>query len=153
MAKLDRITHQFVERPPSPLEDGVLYVSIEFGTVIHKCCCGCGDKVVTPLTPVDWAVVYDGQSVSLHPSIGRWDAPCRSHYWIRNDHVLWSDQWSKGRVDSLRQRETELRDQHFGIGQDHPLEAGGSAKTKQGPRKRGWLGWVGSLYRRQRHRP
>jgi hypothetical protein len=153
MARLDRITHRFVDRPPSPLEEGVVYVSIEFRTVIHKCCCGCGDKVVTPLTPVDWALVYDGQSVSLYPSIGRWDAPCRSHYWVRNDRVVWSDPWSKGRVDSLKQRETGLRDQYFGAGQDRGPEAGGSAEAEPGPRRRGWFGWVGSLYRRLRRRP
>ena len=91
-----------VERVPSPLEDGVIYVSIAFGTVIHRCCCGCGDKVVTPLAPVDWAVTYDGQSISLYPSIGRWDAPCRSHYWIRDNSVMWAEDWSQSRIDANR---------------------------------------------------
>ena len=115
MAKLLRITHRFVEHIPTPLEDGVVYVSIGFGTVIHKCCCGCGDKVVTPLTPVDWSVVYDGQTISLLPSVGRWDAPCRSHYWIRKDRVIWSNNWSKSKVDALKRHEAELRDGFFGL--------------------------------------
>jgi hypothetical protein len=113
MPKLKQVSHRFVERVPTPLEDGVLYVSIEFGTVIHKCCCGCGDKVVTPLTPVDWAVAYNGQSISLYPSIGRWDATCRSHYWIRNNRVHWSQQWSRRKVNALKRREAELRDDYF----------------------------------------
>lgn len=152
MAKLHEVIHRFVEHVPSPLEDGVVYVSIGFGTVIHKCCCGCGDKVVTPLTPVDWAVTYDGQSISLYPSIGRWDASCRSHYWIRSNRVLWSDQWSTGKVDTLKQRETGLRDHYFSLGQEIPHQEGGSDKPEKEPSRCGWFGWIGFFCRRWRHR-
>ena len=141
MAKLHQITHRFVERVPSPLEDGVVYVSIEFGTVIHKCCCGCGDKVVTPLTPGDWAVTYDGQSISLHPSIGRWSASCRSHYWIRNNRVIWSTEWSKDKGNALTRREAGLRDDYLGSSQDRPRREGGD-KPDQGPERHGWLRWL-----------
>ncbi len=138
MSKLHQVTHRFVTHVPSPLEDGVVYVSIEFGTVIHKCCCGCGDKVVTPLTPVDWTLIYDGQSISLQPSIGRWDAPCRSHYWIRNNRVMWSTQWSRDKVEALNRHEAGLRDDYFGLGHDRPREGGGD-KPDQVPVRRGWL--------------
>ena len=141
MAKMHRVTHRFVERVPSPLEDGIVYVSIGFGTVIHKCCCGCGDKVVTPLTPVDWAVTYDGQSISLNPSIGRHDAPCRSHYWIRNNRVMWSDEWSKSKVDSLKRHEADLRDGYFAFDHDRRRQAGGD-KSDQRPEPRQWFGWM-----------
>ena len=106
MGKLNRITHRFVQRVPSPLEDGVVYVSIEFGTVIHKCCCGCGDKVVTPLTPTDWTLIYDGQSISLKPSIGRWSATCRSHYWIERNHVRWEPSWPQEPAREAKPRES-----------------------------------------------
>ena len=139
MAKLHRVTHRFVDRVPSPLDDGVVYVSIGFGTVVHKCCCGCGDKVVTPLTPVDWAVIYNGQSISLHPSIGRWDAPCRSHYWIRNDRVIWSDNWSKGKVDTLKKRELGVRDDYFGLNRNASGPEGGSERDHDAG-QRGWVG-------------
>jgi hypothetical protein len=109
MAKLHHVTHRFVERVPSPLEDGVIYVSIPFGTVIHKCCCGCGDKVVTPLTPVDWSVIFDGQSVSLYPSIGRWDATCRSHYWIDHNRVIWAENWSRAQIQAGKAAEARTR--------------------------------------------
>ena len=114
MPKLHQVTHRFVERVPSPLEDGVVYVSIAFGTVIHKCCCGCGDKVVTPLTPVDWAVVYDGQSISLYPSIGRWDAPCQSHYWIDHNMVIWAGKWSPAQIEAGRAAEARARAAYYG---------------------------------------
>jgi hypothetical protein len=145
MTILHQVTHRFVERVPSPLEDGVIYVSIGFGTVIHKCCCGCGDKVVTPLSPVDWAVTYDGQSISLYPSIGRWDAPCQSHYWIKHDRVLWADKWSKGEADALKQHEIGLRDQYFGSSQDYPPQESGEANVAQDPAQRNWVGWIGSM--------
>jgi hypothetical protein len=46
--------HKFVEFIPDELDTGVLYISTTYATVVHKCCCGCGNEVVTPLTPNDW---------------------------------------------------------------------------------------------------
>jgi Family of unknown function (DUF6527) len=71
---------QFVEFMPKLLDDGVLYVSMTYATASHRCFCGCGMKVVTPLSPTDWRLTFDGDSLSLHPSIGNWSYPCRSHY-------------------------------------------------------------------------
>ncbi|WP_318271273.1 hypothetical protein [Sphingobacterium cellulitidis] len=45
------LQHKFVEFMPEKVEEGVLYVSIEYCTAIHKCVCGCGHEVVTPLSP------------------------------------------------------------------------------------------------------
>ena len=49
-----RLRHKFVDYIPQQLDDGVLYVSIGFGTVVHRCACGCGEEVVTPLGPAEW---------------------------------------------------------------------------------------------------
>jgi hypothetical protein len=150
MAKLHQVTHRFVDRVPSPLEDGVLYVSVEFGTVIHKCCCGCGDKVVTPLTPVDWAVIYDGQSISLRPSIGRWDAPCQSHYWIDRNKVIWAGKWSPGQIKAGKAAEARARAAYYG-GEptiaDPPLALPALSPTATQspgtpPRERFWRHWL-----------
>lgn len=81
--------HEFVEHIPAQLEDDVLYVSIPFATAVHLCACGCRAEVVTPLAPKGWMLIFDGASVSLHPSIGSFSLPCRSHYWIRRDVVRW----------------------------------------------------------------
>lgn len=97
-----KLTHRFVASVPDQLEDGVIYVSIEFATVIHKCCCGCGKEVVTPLSPTDWRLVFDGQTISLYPSIGNWSFPCQSHYWIRNSGVEWAPKWSKKQIEAAR---------------------------------------------------
>ena len=88
------LTHKFVEYIPDKLEDRTVYVSMRFATAVHKCCCGCGHEVVTPLSPSGWQLSYDGESISLWPSIGNWNFPCKSHYWIKNDSVKWARKWS-----------------------------------------------------------
>ena len=65
-----RLRNEFVDHIPEQLDDGVLYVSMRFGTVVHRCACGCGEVVVTPLGPVEWRLTYDGRTISLEPSIG-----------------------------------------------------------------------------------
>jgi hypothetical protein len=90
------VEHRFVETAPDNLDDGVVYVSIPYATALHRCACGCGTEVVTPLSPGGWTLIFDGRSVSLHPSIGNWNFPCRSHYWIRHGRI----QWAKSRIGS-----------------------------------------------------
>lgn len=95
MKPTPRFSPVFVRNIPDLIEDGVLYVSIEYGTALHRCACGCGFEVVTPFSPSDWELSFDGCSVSLNPSIGNWSFPCRSHYWIARNEVLWSHQLSE----------------------------------------------------------
>lgn len=89
MRKRRTIKHEFVTTLPHPLRDGVLYISIPYDTCIHKCFCGCGAKVVTPLGPDYWAITYDGETVSLWPSVGSRSLACRSHYIVRGSRILW----------------------------------------------------------------
>jgi hypothetical protein len=96
------VKHRFVQFVPDLLEEGVIYVSVEYATAVHKCCCGCGKEVVTPLAPTDWQLTFDGQSISLYPSIGNWSFPCRSHYWIERNRVRSAPQWSKREIASGR---------------------------------------------------
>jgi len=105
MTRLNILRHEFVEFIPKVLPDGVIYISIPYVTVIHNCCCGCGVRVVTPLSPVEWTLSFDGRSVSLSPSIGNWSFPCRSHYWIRNNRVIWADEWSDEEIDAVKERD------------------------------------------------
>ena len=79
--------HKFVEFIPDVIEEGVLYISIEYCTAIHKCVCGCGNEVVTPLSPTDWELTFNGKTVSLDPSIGNWSFKCQSHYWIAKNSI------------------------------------------------------------------
>lgn len=89
---------EFVELIPENLQDGVVYVSLKYNIVAHKCCCGCGEEVVTPLSPTDWKLTYNGESISLHPSIGNWNFNCKSHYWIKNNQIKWADRWTEEEI-------------------------------------------------------
>ncbi|MFP5040444.1 DUF6527 family protein [Parasediminibacterium sp. JCM 36343] len=82
------LQHKFVEYIPDILEEGIIYITIEYRTAVHKCICGCGNKVVTPITPKDWKLIFDGKSISLYPSIGNWDFKCKSHYYITNNKIV-----------------------------------------------------------------
>lgn len=103
MTRTDRYEHCFVESAPRELEHGVLYVSVRFATALHRCACGCGSRIVTPFSPTDWKMTFDGESISLHPSIGNWSLPCRSHYFIRRNQVQWAGDWTEKQVRSNRQ--------------------------------------------------
>jgi hypothetical protein len=108
------LTHKFVEFIPRELEANTIYVSIPYATAIHNCCCGCGNRVVTPLSPADWKLIFDGRTISLEPSIGNWRYPCRSHYWIRNNRVVWSDDWSDEEIAAGRKRDDRATSAYYG---------------------------------------
>lgn len=113
MKQKKTLAHEFVEFIPDAVEEGKLYVSIEYATVVHKCCCGCGKEVVTPLSPTDWKLIFDGKTISLHPSIGNWSFPCRSHYWIRNNRVQWAEQLSQKEIEAGRSYDRSAKRKYF----------------------------------------
>lgn len=109
-----QLKHEFVEYIPDKLKDGTVYVSVAFGTVAHKCCCGCGNEVITPLSPTDWKLIFDGQSISLYPSIGNWNFACQSHYWIECNMVKWAPQWSQEKIKAGRSHDVFTKERYFG---------------------------------------
>lgn len=108
-----KLQHKFVELMPPELEEGVIYVSLEFGTVVHRCVCGCGNKVVTPLSPSGWQVTFDGDTISLHPSIGNWAFDCKTHYWIINNVVKHAQKWNNGEIQRVRKKDSKAVEKHF----------------------------------------
>lgn len=109
------MNHKFVEIIPEDIEENTIYISILYATAIHKCCCGCNEEVVTPITPNDWTLSYNGEGISLSPSIGNWSFNCRSHYWIKNNQIIWASDWSKeqvilGRKNDLLRKEIYYKD-------------------------------------------
>lgn len=113
MNRRKRFMHQFVEYLPDTLEDGIVYVSIKFSTVAHRCFCGCGEEVVTPLSPTDWRLTFDGESISLDPSIGNWSLACRSHYWLTDNQVHWAAAWTKQQIERGRYLDRFQKREHF----------------------------------------
>lgn len=105
--------HKFVDKIPDIIEDKVIYVSMKYETVIHKCACGCGKEVVTPLSPADWSLKFDGETISLEPSIGNWSLDCKSHYWVTNNKVKWSSKWSTDEIEKVKVSDLEAKRDHF----------------------------------------
>ena len=93
---------KLVDQVPASLEAGKLYVSLMYRTSTHLCGCGCGTKVVLRLSPRHWCVILNGETVSMYPSVGNWQLPCRSHYWIRDGRIIQAGWWSDAKV--LRER-------------------------------------------------
>jgi hypothetical protein len=92
------LQHKFVELIPELLEGGILYISLTYCTAIHKCVCGCNNEVVTPFSPTDWKMMFDGETISLFPSIGNWNFECKSHYWIRESKIIFARMWSSQEI-------------------------------------------------------
>ncbi|MDX3807693.1 DUF6527 family protein [Bosea thiooxidans] len=108
------LEHRFVDNFPQQLEPGVLYVSLEYGSAAHSCCCGCGEEVVTPLTPTDWNITYNGETITLHPSVGSWTLPCRSHYVIQRGRVIEAPSWTDAQIATERRRDRRAKASYFG---------------------------------------
>ena len=113
MKKNISLEHEFVEFIPSELANNKLYISIPFATAAHKCCCGCGQEVITPLSPTDWVLIFDGQTVSLNPSIGNWSFSCKSHYWVKANRIYWAESWSKEQIERGRSSDRERKEKQY----------------------------------------
>ena len=122
MTTLSSIIVQDVELMPAALAPGVLYVSARFRTAAHLCACGCGTKVVTPLKAGGWSLTKtrDGM-VSLDPSIGNFNLPCQSHYWIRAGNIVWARPWTQEQIVAGRAHDHALRQAHLAQHQLHWL--------------------------------
>jgi len=86
----------FVEVLPDfdTIKTGELWITCKYRTVNLRCPCGCGDLTVLSLHPTRWHVHFDGKSVSLGGLTGGsvWaNSGCGSHYFIRNNVVIWAD--------------------------------------------------------------
>lgn len=113
MPKLNRIELARVQYIPKNPDAGVLYVAEEFGAAVHLCACGCGSKVSTPLTPTEWTLTVTPAGASLNPSVGNWQLPCRSHYWVREGTIIWAGDWTPAQVAAGRQAEEARRRSHY----------------------------------------
>lgn len=131
MTRTAALTPEFIELAPPELQDGVLYVSMLYSTAIHRCCCGCGQKVVTPLSPTDWQLFFDGDSVSLTPSIGNWSFKCQSHYWIKKNQVHWAPLWTRKQIEAGRAKDRAAKAQQ---GKVHA--SGGAAAAPPAPARK-----------------
>lgn len=103
--KQTKLIPEYVDYIPEQLGDGHLYICEQYKTVAHKCCCGCGEEVITPLSAAEWSIRKEGNTVTLHPSIGNWSFKCQSHYWIRKNQVIWAKVMSQQEIKRVRARD------------------------------------------------
>jgi hypothetical protein len=104
---------RYVDFIPKELEDGVLYISQRFQTASHRCACGCCAKIVTPFRNAEYSLVVNGDRVSLSPSIGNWNHPCQSRYWVKDNAVMWTGAMSKEHILAGRAQDDAFREAYF----------------------------------------
>jgi hypothetical protein len=110
---MDTIKLLHVHYLPRELETEILYVSEEYGVAGHLCACGCGNKIITPLAPTEWSFTEHNGKPSLDPSIGNWQLPCRSHYWITRGKIVWARQWTEKQIKAGRESEDKRRKKYY----------------------------------------
>jgi len=110
---MEILQHKFVEFIPDVIEEGVLYISIEYCTAIHKCVCGCGNEVVTPFSPTDWEIIFNGKTVSLIPSIGNWGFECKSHYFITKNKIHFARHWKDWEIKQGRKEDSKKKKKYY----------------------------------------
>jgi len=100
----------FVDTIPKAdaIQDDHLYISLKYNMTSHRCASGCGQLVPLPLSPADWSLSYNGDTVSLSPSIGNGVLACHSHYFIRNSQVVWASDMSASQAQQQQATDTEL---------------------------------------------
>lgn len=125
------VRHEFVEHVPAVLDEGVLYVSMAFAIVVHNCACGCGNEVVTPLSPTDWELTFNGDAISLYPSVGNWALECRSHYWIVRNQIRWAGDWTDEQIERAQSTDRLNRERHF-ASRSEPLATPSYDEPKRG---------------------
>lgn len=133
--------HRFVEIIPDAVEDGVLYISLKYCTAIHKCVCGCGNEVVTPISPTDWKLIFDGKTVSLSPSIGNWNFNCQSHYWIKRNEIVYAREWDKEEIQFGRTNDEKRKAKYYNKENESV-----SSITKKPKKKKRWKKFLKSIF-------
>lgn len=133
--------HRFVEIIPDVVEDDVLYISLKYCTAIHKCACGCGNEVVTPISPTDWKLIFDGKTVSLSPSIGNWSFNCQSHYWIKRNEIVYAREWDKEEIQFGRTNDKKRKAKYYNKENESV-----SSVTKRPKKKKRWKKFLRSIF-------
>jgi len=67
------------------------------------------NEIITPITSTEWTLSDSANFPTLYPSIGNWQLPCRSHYWIKNGNVIWAEDWSEEQIEEGRVIEENKR--------------------------------------------
>ncbi len=78
---------------------------------------------------------YDGETVTLAPSVGNWSFACKSHYVIRRNEVFWLPRMSREKIDAGRERDRCDKEAYF---QDVPVVGDGADDRARRSRAAWW---------------
>ena len=68
----------------SEMKEKIIYISDEYGISGHRCICGCGELTIMPIGKNEWNYQVDeSERLSMQPSVGNYQLPCKSHYIIQ----------------------------------------------------------------------
>lgn len=98
--KIDEIKPVLVMELPKSINDmkhGILYLKYNEDNTyesFHLCPCGCGEPVYLQYGGKGWNITLsingrELKSVTISPSVGCFDFPCKSHYFIRENKIIW----------------------------------------------------------------
>lgn len=89
--KQAELTPEYVDFIPKPsrMKEGVLYINKHYMSTLHLCPCGCGNVVVLPFGSHGWTLTERLEGVTMRPSVGSFNLPCKSHYYITDNKIEW----------------------------------------------------------------
>lgn len=99
-----RFVYEAVDRIPNQLREGVVYHTQEFEIAALLCACGCGHRI-TLLVPDSHQVTDENGLATIRPSIGVFDAECKSHYVITGGEVDWLPAFTPAQASKIMQRQ------------------------------------------------
>ena len=119
MTRITTLEHRFVRNVPRELVPGILYVSMDYATVVHSCCCGCGEQVGTPWSSTGWKMTFTVPRSCAPAQPCNWQLPCRSHYVIRQGRVIEAGPWSAAQVAAEHRRDQAAKARFYGRQDEH----------------------------------
>lgn len=90
--KINELKPIYVKFPPKidSMREGELYIlATETPSSIHLCPCGCKNIVVLPHDKDGWKLTDKNGKITMRPSVGSFNLPCKSHYYITDNKVEW----------------------------------------------------------------
>ena len=83
-------------------------------------------------------MTYDGQAISLWPSVGNWTLPCRSHYVVNDAVVIEARSWSDEEIAAERRRDRVAKGRHYGTAVKSEFDQETSRVTHDVSDRTGW---------------
>lgn len=87
------------------------------------------------------ALTFDGEAISLWPSVGNWKLPCRSHSIIDNGRVIECAAWTDEQIRAERARDRKAKARYYGtaVTGEEPVPLPPEPHQSLRERLRAWL--------------